>query len=157
MQNAPKYRQFEHIFDVQGTCRWCRNLKPGANECWDVQHSFATGLGPLHDHTAPRSTKMKKNCFNSGSYLDSRESPATNQSWSSFFSFSLSEGLLGRVMAPDRAQMSAEHPSTHLHPVSGAYPTYMPPEQWKCADIGNIFMHLTSIKWSNLVTGFLQK
>ena len=90
-------------------------------------------------------------------FLILRESPAMNQSWSSFFSFSLSEGLLGRVMAPDRAQMSAEHPSTHLHPVSGAYPTYMPPGHWKCADIGNIFMHLTSIKWSNLLTGFLQK
>ena len=71
MQNAPKYRQFEHIFDVQGTCRWCRNLKPGANECWDVQHSYVPGPGPAHDQTAPRSTKMKKNCFNYPSYLDS--------------------------------------------------------------------------------------
>ena len=82
MQNGSKYHQLEHIFDVQGTCRWGRNLKPGVNECWDVQHSFATGPGPLHDHTVPRSTKMKKNCFNSGSYLDSilRQDPATNDS-----------------------------------------------------------------------------
>ena len=32
---------------------------------------YVPGPGPAHDQTAPRSTKMKKNCFNYPSYLDS--------------------------------------------------------------------------------------
>ena len=70
---------------VGGVCTW-NWVQMSSNECWDVQHSFAPGPVPSHDPTAPRSAKMKKNCFNYPSYLDSllRQSPDLKCSWAGF-------------------------------------------------------------------------